>query len=55
MVALLDQLRTKGTLTDQDLDDILAMAPTVVREINPSFDNHKDLAEAIEVVRQTLG
>jgi hypothetical protein len=25
VVALLDQLRTKGTLTDQDLDDILAM------------------------------
>jgi hypothetical protein len=55
VVALLDQLRTKGTLTDQDLDDILAMAPTVVRDINPSFNNHKDLAESIEVVRQTLG
>ena len=55
VVALLDQLRTKGMLTDQDLGDILALAPTVVHEINPSFNNHKDLADGIEVVRKMLG
>jgi hypothetical protein len=54
MVALLDQLKGHGTLTDQDVDGILAKVPSAVRMINPSFNNHKAVAEVVELVRQTL-
>ena len=54
MVALLDQLKSHGTLTDQDLDTIVTKVPSAVRMMNPSFHDHKGVAEAIELVRQTL-
>jgi hypothetical protein len=54
MVALIDQLKKNGTLTDQDLDDLLAMAPSVGRVINPSFNDHQGVADGIELVRKAL-
>jgi len=46
--------QSHGTLTDQDLDTIVTKVPSAVRMMNPSFHDHKGVAEAIELVRQTL-
>jgi len=54
MVALLDHLKRRGMLTEEDLEDILTTVPSVVRMISPSFNDHKGVVEAVQLVRQTL-
>ena len=68
LVAITSKLKAKGvelqvlamnldtsTPTGKLMLNLMGSFAEFEREINPSFNNHKDLAESIEVVRQTLG
>jgi hypothetical protein len=39
LIALLGQLRRDGTLTDQDVQDIVSNAPNLVGMINPNLED----------------
>jgi hypothetical protein len=55
ITSLLDQLNKNGTLSDQDLKDIIANAQDLVGIINPTFNDTRGFNAALTRVRKALG
>jgi hypothetical protein len=55
ITSLLDQLNKNGTLSDQDLKEILANAQDLLGMINPTFNDTRGFTAALTRVRKALG